>query len=368
MEINKVWCGDWKAGAALLPTGSVNTIVTSPPYYGLRDYGHPGQLGHETSPDAFIAALVDGFRLLRRGLKDDGTVWVNLGDSYAGANSRGTGEGQARNLATEKFNGGSAHLEQRRAVGNFGADVKAKDLIGIPWAFAFAMRQPWLSCDDCKAVNHASAWGSFPNGRKICPLCEKSKGHEIETPGWYLRQDIIWSKPNPMPESVTDRCTKSHEYIFLLSKSPRYYFDANAIKEPIKTESVQRIGAATVGGSKHKNLQAKGQTNHTFHETRNRDGKEWDSPDGMANKRSVWNVPTTPYADAHFATFPQKLIVDCIKAGCPPGGTVLDPFSGAGTTALVSRKLNRNFYAFELNPDYVDISEKRLAANLGMFL
>lgn len=213
----------------------------------------------------------------------------------------------------------------------------------------------------------------------------------LRSSGWYLRQDIIWAKPNPMPESVTDRCTKSHEYIFLLSKSAKYYYDHNAIKTKMAESSMQRLtqdiesqlgsdrvpgktnGAMKavgqfVGGKKHKNMEEKGQQLHTFHKTRNANGQEWQNDDGMANKRSVWTVTTKPFSEAHFATFPQELIVDMIKAGCPEGGIVLDPFMGAGTTALVARKLNRNYIGFELNAEYLKIAEKRLNVELGMFI
>jgi DNA modification methylase len=207
--------------------------------------------------------------------------------------------------------------------------LKNKDLIGIPWMVAFAIRSA----------------------------------------GWYLRQDIIWHKPNPMPESVTDRCTKAHEYIFLLSKSNRYYYDYEAVSEPATYVGIVGMGA---GGfkdpknynGKHKNLEITGRKNHTVHEKR-ANGETFFSE--TRNKRSVWTITTKPYSEAHFATFPEDLIVDCIKAGCPEGGIVLDPFMGAGTTALVARKLNRNFVGFELNEEYIKIAEKRLRNELGLF-
>ncbi len=316
MEINKIFNEDCRDGMKKLPDKSVNCCVTSPPYFGLRNYGTDEQIGLEETPELFVEKMVEVFTEVRRVLKDDGTLWLNLGDSYA----------------TGKL-------------------LKPKDLIGVPWMVAFALRSS----------------------------------------GWYLRQDIIWHKPNPMPESVTDRCTKSHEYIFLLSKSSKYYYDHEAIKTKMTESSMSRLSQDVesqegsdrvpgktngkmkavgqfVGGKKHKNLEEKGQSLHSFHKTRNTNGQEWQSEDGMANKRSVWTVTTRPYSEAHFATFPEELILDCIKAGCPENGIVLDPFMGAGTTAVVSKKLNRNYIGFELNPEYIKIANNRLYKEIGMFL
>jgi DNA modification methylase len=341
-------------GLANLPDGSVNCCVTSPPYFGLRDYGTPDQLGLEETPEKFVENMVAVFREVKRVLKDDGTLWLNIGDSYAG--SWGNYGGQNRgNGKQRKINAGS-QCDQKAYEGKDKwlpptanvPGVKPKDLIGIPWMLAFALRAD----------------------------------------GWYLRQDIIWHKPNPMPESVTDRCTKAHEYIFLLSKSQRYYYDHEAIKSDAAPESIERNGRAV--SDNHKNINgAPGQPPHSLAAPRpNR--KQYNSAqggggtsfighsgnykadgtligDGKANKRSVWTVTTKPFSEAHFATFPEDLIVDCIKAGCPEGGMVLDPFMGAGTTALVARKLNRNYIGFELNADYIKIADKRLDKELGMF-
>lgn len=301
--MNRIINSDCLVGLKSLPDSFVDCCVTSPPYFGLRDYGHEGQIGMEETPEAFVQRLVDVFSEVKRALKPDGTLWVNIGDSYNGS---GYKEVQI-NSPMQMSNGG--------AISQKGTNVKhlkPKDLIGVPWMLAFALRSS----------------------------------------GWYLRQDIIWYKPNPMPESVTDRCTKSHEYIFLLSKSNRYFYDNEAIK-------VQAIPDASI---------------------RDRDNTKLNSVPGRskmaglkvndyesANKRSVWTVSTKPFSEAHFATFPEDLIVDCIKAGCPFDGLVLDPFMGAGTTALVARKLNRNFIGFELNPEYIKIAEKRLLNELGMF-
>lgn len=299
--------GDCRDVLKALPDQSVNCIVTSPPYFGLRDYGHEGQLGLEPTPDDFVAALVAVFAEARRVLRDDGTVWLNLGDSYGGP--KGDSHGSKR---TKGHDFGNENVASR----NNG--TVAKQLIGIPWRVAFA----------------------------------------LQSDGWYLRQDIIWHKMNPMPESVKDRCTKAHEYIFLLSKEPRYYYNAEAIEErgsaiPCGNLMPTKGGrAAAAGDEKHRtsaNLHLIGAA-----ETRNR--------------RSVWTVASQPYSGAHFATFPPDLIKPCIKAGCPVGGTVLDPFGGAGTTGLVADRLQRNAILIELNPSYATLARERIAADAGLFM
>ena len=289
---------------------SVNCIVTSPPYYGLRDYETDDQIGLEKTPEEFIEILVNVFHECKRVLRDDGTLWVNIGDSYA--RNGGNDGGGNRELM---------HMEgKQRRMNKVVPGYKEKDLIGIPWMLAFALRAD----------------------------------------GWYLRQDIIWSKPNAMPESVTDRCTKSHEYIFLLSKSQKYYYDHESIKEQAASDHV-------AGNKKHKyadDFEKNGTVqNRTKSGLKNIAGIKFEK----RNKRSVWSVPVKPFKEAHFATFPQELIYDCIKAGAPEGGVILDPFMGAGTTAVVSRKLNRNYIGFELNPDYISISEKRIIQEVGLF-
>jgi DNA modification methylase len=278
--------------------GSVNTCVTSPPYYGLRDYGVDGQIGLEETPEQYISKLVAVFREVRRVLWDDGTLWVNIGDSYAGSGGAGNQFGQ---LEKDGFN---AYKQKELPT-----QCKPKDLIGIPWMLAFALRAD----------------------------------------GWYLRQDIIWAKPNPMPESVKDRCTKSHEYIFLLSKSKQYYYDADAIKELSATDP-HIPGNIKVDDSRNDADQM---------------GKIW-GEDGMRNKRDVWTVTTKPYTEAHFATFPQALIEPCILAGCPFDGTVIDPFTGSGTTGVTALQNGRNFIGIELNPKYVKMAEKRIR-NEGIY-
>jgi site-specific DNA-methyltransferase (adenine-specific) len=286
-----------------LPDQCVQTCITSPPYFGLRDYGHDGQIGLEPTPDEFVAKLVEVFREVHRVLRDDGTLWLNLGDSYAGNNSRASNNGRA-----------GFGNSREAVIARTGEGLKTKDLIGIPWRVAFALQQD----------------------------------------GWYLRQDIIWHKPNPIPESVKDRCTKAHEYIFLLSKSPRYYFDHESIKEPAKRPNEKQ----TFGGAKAKSAEI--QTS----DPRYRNGSEqWGrtiKTPKMKSKRDVWSVSVKPYKGAHFATFPPDLIEPCVLAGCPEGGTVLDPFGGSGTTAGVAVKHERKAIICELNPEYAALIPDRV--------
>ena len=318
--------GDVRERLKELPDQSVNCCVTSPPYWGLRDYGNDGQIGLEQDPDDFIAELVTVFREVRRVLRDDGTLWLNIGDSYSGS-----GKGTAGNLG-KKHN--ERHLENKTG-GLVPNGTKPKDLVGIPWMLAFALRAD----------------------------------------GWYLRQDIIWHKPNPMPESVRDRCTKAHEYIFLLSKSPKYYFDSEAMKEPAKYPfdnrgaradsragtSMNSVGGKTgirFGGNKY------GDSDDPKHSTKS--GNEYIAT-GTRNKRSVWSVTTQPFKGAHFATFPPALIEPCILAGSPRGGVVLDPFFGAGTTGLVAQRHNRKWIGCELNPEYAAIAQARIESESTLF-
>tara|TARA_R110000796_G_scaffold44376_1_gene108226 strand:- start:544 stop:1443 length:900 start_codon:yes stop_codon:yes gene_type:complete len=287
--------GDCRDKLKELEPESVQMCVTSPPYWGLRDYGHNDQIGLEKTPEEYTANMVSVFREVKRVMKDNGTLWLNLGDSYAGNNSRASTGGRA------------GYGTKREGVfNNLSGNLKQKDLVGIPWRVAFA----------------------------------------LQADGWYLRQDIIWHKPNPMPESVTDRCTKSHEYIFLLSKSAKYFYDSQAIKEdakypegPNSPSSIKKgkgeFGMDTRGGlSKIGNLLKK-------------------------NKRSVWTVTTKPYSGSHFAVFPQELIEPCIQAGSRVGDTVLDPFFGSGTTGEVAERFGRNYIGIELNEDYKSLQQKR---------
>ena len=307
---------DVMAGLAQLPDESVHCVVTSPPYWGLRQYiadgapEKPFEIGLEPAPDAFVARMVEVFREVRRVLRKDGTCWVNLGDSYCSAPKgnpgvRGNINGGKRDTA--EADAGAAVFNKSQIPG-----IKQKDLVGIPWRVAFA----------------------------------------LQADGWWLRQDIIWHKPNPMPESVTDRCTKSHEYVFLLTKSASYFYDAEAIKELGVMQPRAKEGGA---GESAVDRKLRGFDNCM-------------GSDGSRNKRSVWSIATAPFSEAHFATFPPELPELCIKAGCPKGGTVLDPFSGAGTTALVADRLQRHAIGIELNPEYAAMSERRINKDRGGLL
>ena len=266
-------------------TEPVKMCVTSPPYYGLRDYGgEENQIGMEESPEEYVNQLVEVFRNVREVLTDDGTLWLNIGDSYYNYRSDG-------NYPKQTVSKTRQDLPTKTPVrGNKLEGYKSKDLIGIPWLLAFALRKD----------------------------------------GWYLRQDIIWNKPNPMPECVKDRCTKSHEYIFLLSKSKNYYYDNEAIKEPTKENGAGSYSGITKGNT-------------------------------TKNKRSVWTVNKRPYKGAHFATFPPELIEPCIKAGSQKGDRILDPFIGSGTTAMVAKSLGRHYIGCELHESYNDLIQNRVS-------
>ena len=311
--MNKIEFGDCRETMRKWAAEGVKaqTCVTSPPYYGLRDYGHDGQIGLEETPEEYIAAMVEVFRCVKDVLADDGTLWLNIGDSYY--NYR-PGKGQA--LVKQTVANSDQDLPQTCARrGNKLDGLKEKDLIGIPWMLAFALRAD----------------------------------------GWYLRQDIIWHKPNPMPESVQDRCTKSHEYIFLLSKSPKYYYDIDSIKEELKEESIARNQSGWNGNEDRGYVSGK-QNNMSKYL-----GSDKAKNETHRNRRSVWTVNTKPYAGAHFAVFPTELIEPCILAGAPVGGIVLDPFMGSGTTAQVAQNLGRQYLGCELNEDYKPLQDKRLS-------
>ncbi len=317
--------------------------VTSPPYFGLRDYGHPGQIGLEQTPEQYIAAMVEVFRCVRDVLADDGTLWLNIGDSYAGYH----GNKNAAYDAAPSNKGGYFENQRKTLVNHNG--IKNKDLIGIPWMLAFALRAD----------------------------------------GWYLRQDIIWSKPNPMPESVRDRCTKAHEYVFLLSKSDRYYFDHEAIKEPVAASTVARLsqpnlanqaGSDRVPGKTNGNMKAVRSKANSFKRegskreqaipgqavgTHRPDRAESEYDLDTRNRRSVWTVATRPYKGAHFATFPPALIEPCILAGSRVNDIVLDPFMGSGTTAAVALQHGRQYLGCELNPAYRPLQDARIATSVG---
>lgn len=341
MQLNTIIQGDCLETMKQIPDKSVNCCVTSPPYYGLRNYGHDGQIGVEKTPELFVKKLVDVFREVKRVLKNDGTLWLNLGDSYYDS-GKGAGTHPETNSNWKQGTNKGTHT---KTIHKYKSDVlKPKDLIGIPWMVAFALRAD----------------------------------------GWWLRQDIIWSKPNPMPESVIDRCTKAHEYIFLISKSAKYYYNADAIKEIAKNhaDDIRRMQQQTSGNKSNPTDLINGLRPRKSGNKKRLDGSHRGCPENSgsnvmshvpwegikANKRSVWTVTAKPLKDAHFATFPEDLIVDCIKAGCPEDGIVLDPFMGAGTTALVARKLNRNFIGCELNPEYIKIAENRIKKQIGLFV
>ena len=375
-ELNKIYCGDSLEVLKTIPDNSIDCGVTSPPYYGLRDYGVDGQIGLEETPEQYIKRLVSVFSEFKRVLKLEGTLWVNIGDSYAGSSKGGAHYPECTEGYKQSTNKGM--VNQKNIPGAYvGNGLKPKDLIGIPWMLAFALRAD----------------------------------------GWYLRQDIIWSKPNPMPESVTDRCTKGHEYIFLLSKSDRYYYDADAISEPVANSTVQRLsqnidaqtGSARVPGKTNGNMKAvapryggnkytrdpeifnrtKSGNAYQFRDRRNK-RDVWNYEDSLIiwkwlynrigedandlyndyiaesqNKNNVWTVSTKPFKEAHFATLPEELITPCILAGCPTNGVVLDMFFGSGTTGLVALKNFRNFIGIELNPEYVKMAERRLKPYLS---
>lgn len=298
-----------------LENESVNCCVTSPPYYNLRDYGCEGQIGLEKTPEEYIEKLVEIFREVKRVLKEDGTLWINIGDSYAGSCKGRNKDGIANKEAFSKTQRGNEGSLRGVLTKTQSPNCKPKDMIGIPWMLAFALRAD----------------------------------------GWYLRQDIIWHKPNPMPERVKDRCTKSHEYIFLLSKKPRYYFDNKAIQEPAVTyKDLKRRVRNGHGEWKNKKASSTYAVSGT-----GRSRESLYSEGGKRNKRDVWSVTTKPYKGAHFATFPPDLIEHCILAGCPEGGVVLDPFGGSGTTGMVAKQQGRNFVLIELNEEYVKLCEER---------
>ncbi len=307
--------GDALTELQTMAAESVQCCVTSPPYYGLRDYGVDGQIGMEETPETYITKLVDVFREVRRVLKDDGTLWVNIGDSYAGSGKGRNADGSHQEGGKQGTSRGTVEGEIFKTIT---PDCKPKDLIGIPWMLAFALRAD----------------------------------------GWYLRQDIIWSKPNPMPESVTDRCTKSHEYVFLLSKSASYFYDNLAVMEAAAYDGRKDMMMKGSPKLQDGKFLANGNPN-SFHAKGHERWQTDSAGSYVRNRRSVWSVPTKPYSEAHFATFPPALIEPCILAGSRPGDTVLDPFGGSGTTAQVANKFGRKAALIELNPKYCELAMKR---------
>ncbi|EML5398593.1 site-specific DNA-methyltransferase [Pseudomonas aeruginosa] len=299
---HEIRVGDCLDALRAMPDQSFHCCITSPPYFGLRDYGMASQIGLEQTPDEFVSRLVEVFREVRRVLRDDGTLWLNLGDSYANDGKWG---GSSGGKHANALHGNTSVGRTKTRTG-----LKPKDLIGIPWRVAFA----------------------------------------LQVDGWFLRQDIIWHKPNPMPESVRDRCTKAHEYVFMLTKSPRYYYDHEAVKEDAVSEHPSGNGFKRDARESYKNLDGTARGND----------EQWTGVGGKRNRRSVWTVPTAGFKGAHFATFPPDLIRPCVLAGAPRGGLVLDPFGGAGTTALVAMQEGRRSVLIELNPEYAAIARNRL--------
>jgi DNA modification methylase len=337
MASSTIMIGDCLKVLRGLPDGMAQTCVTSPPYYGLRDYGHVGQIGLEETPDAYVARLVDVFREVRRVLRDDGTLWLNIGDSYARAGGEG-GCGPNAQVGNTKSG------EQRRNLVP-PSGCKAKDLLGIPWMVAFALRAD----------------------------------------GWFLRSDIIWHKPNPMPESVRDRPTSAHEHVFLLTKRGAYFYDAEAIRQPLADASYVRLaqdvesqaGSARANGGAKTNgpMKAVGGDKQRGHSRRHVGFNDrWDAMSkaeqqaGGANARNVWTIATQPYSGAHFATMPPALAERSIKAGSRPGDMVLDPFGGAGTTGLVADRLGRSATLIELNPEYARLARERITADAPLLM
>jgi DNA modification methylase len=309
MEVNKIYTGDAKTVLSTLPDGSIDCCVTSPPYFGLRNYNVDGQIGMEDAPATYIERLMEVFGQVRRVLMPSGTFWLNIGDCYAGS-GRGKGDINRKGLQQPASFVGDKFDKPYKLAG-----YKNKDLIGIPWMLAFALRDA----------------------------------------GWYLRQEIIWHKLNPMTESVRDRCTKSHESLFLLTKRPRYYFNHEEMLEPAMYDGRKCL----IKKPSPKYLQ---EGTGAPVQTLTKGCERWQVINGqyVRNRRDVWTVPTRPFKGAHFATFPSNLIEPCILAGCPPCGTVLDPFFGAGTTGLVAQRLGRNYIGIELNSEYVRIAEERM--------
>lgn len=334
----RVLIGDVREQLATLADGSVQCVVTSPPYWGLRDYGHAGQLGTEQTPDAYVAAMVEVFAGVWRVLRKDGTLWLNLGDSYQNA------KGQAHGVDPKQ----PARRHGLRPQDVSIPGLKPKDLVGIPWMVAFALREA----------------------------------------GWYLRSDVVWSKPNPMPESVTDRPTKSHEYVFLLTKARRYYYDAEAIKNPPAASTLKEIekeyhgtalkdyrgtGAQNPSSVKARIVQRMRQKQRGHGRRHDGFNDRWDAMTKEeqvalgSNARSVWEIATQPYPDAHFATFPEELPRRCILAGSRPGDLVLDPFTGSGTTGAVALQLGRRFIGIELNEAYIELARRRIGGVSPLF-
>lgn len=312
MNINYIYCGNALQTLKNFPDESVDCCITSPPYYGLRDYGVDKQIGIEECPEKYIDNLMEVFSEVKRILKKQGTLWLNLGDSYSRSN-QGIGNSKGFSNLQKSNQGSFCSYTRKYSLLSKLKNYKPKDMLGIPWTVALDLRD------------------------KL---------------GFYLRQDIIWAKPNPMPERVKDRCTKSHEYIFLFSKSRKYYFDSDSIKEKAKSESKDRYkykfntGIKEISGNGRSNKGSNSQGFKAF--------------TGFRNKRDVWTINVKGFKGAHFATFPTELVKPCILAGCPENGIVLDPFFGSGTVGVVAKQLNRNYIGIDINEDYCKLAEERI--------
>ena len=316
IQLDTIYTGDSLEVLKTLPDESVHCCVTSPPYYALRDYGVEGQIGRETTPKEYISRLTEVFAEVRRVLRPDGTLWLNISDTYAGKGN----QGDYLDMKNPKGRTGQAVALNHKVEG-----CKPKDLIGIPWMLAFALRDE----------------------------------------GWYLRNDIIWMKENPMPESCKDRCSRCYEHIFLLSKSRRYFFDYKAISEPIAPATAERLKRGMNGGNKY----GKAVPGHYQPQTINRPREHGAITDDMINplrnKRDVWIINTVPFKGSHYAAYPPKLVETCLLAGCPDGGIVLDPFMGSGTTGMVAKQMGRHFIGIELNPEYVGLANARIGGEIS---
>ena len=315
IQFDTIYTGDCLEVLKTLPDESVHCCVTSPPYYALRDYGMEEQIGREATPKEYISRLTEVFTEVRRVLRSDGTLWLNIADTYAGKGN----QGDFVDPKNPKGRNGQAVALNYKVEG-----CKPKDMIGIPWMLAFALRDS----------------------------------------GWYLRNDIIWMKENPMPESCKDRCSRCYEHIFLLSKSRKYFFDAKAISEPIAPATAERLKRGMKGGKKYgKPVPGQPQT-----QTINRPRAHGEITDSMINpmrnKRDVWVVNTVPFKGGHYAAYPPKLVEPCLLAGCPEGGIVLDPFFGSGTTGMVAKQLNRHYIGIELNPEYAELAKARIGGEI----
>ena len=298
-----------------LPEESVHCCVTSPPYYALRDYGLDMQIGREDTPEQYIDRLTEVFRELRRVLRSDGTLWLNIADTYCGTGNKG----YHADPKNPKGRNGQQIARNNRVSG-----CKQKDLIGIPWLLAFALRAD----------------------------------------GWYLRSDIIWQKENPMPESVKDRCARCYEHIFLFSKSKKYFFDYKAISEPIALATAERLKRGMKGGNKYgKPVPGQPQPQSINRPREHGEIKDADI-NPLRNKRDVWKINTVPFKGGHYAAYPPKLVETCLLAGCPEGGIVLDPFMGSGTTGMVAAQMGRHFVGIELNPEYTELAYKRIGGEI----